>query len=219
MPLIFIISILILHCQSVLSSTYYNEFNYLRRNAYSEKYYGIKPIVKLDNEPFQLSKTATFYDFKFEFEPKEISALAVDSGPFRFGCFIGSSEPPYRSRFIGVGESLEQPFPHAEFIHCYALEYPKRDVVIDVMNTEKMRTTIVVDPRKKFRSLFIPSHYSDITSIALVEEQELELVCQLELSRGRYYYLDWYSPEINFVTGARAIGCIRSDSNVPYNYL
>ena len=211
MLLIIVSNILILCCQMVISSQHYDGFAFLPRNARTESATGIEPIVSSRNETAVFPKTTTHYNFKLFFRSEDIFDLAVENGPDGFGCFLGSQQQPYRSRFIEKGESLEQPFRNADYIHCYALQFPRRDVLIDVMNLEGMRSSIVVNTTRWFSSLPVPRHYSYITSIALVEEPEQRLTCRLDLGDGTYVYLNRQTPELTNISEAEAIGCSVED--------
>ena len=199
------------------ASQYYETFAFLPRDRASERANGIEPIIKINNNPVRLrNQPDTYYDFrKFDSGQGEIFQFSIESGPEGFGCFVGSQEQPYRSHFIKKNKPLEQIIPMANYFHCYALEFPNRDVLIDFINIEGLRGSIVLNTEQGYGSLPIPKHCSHIDSVAIVEEADPYLLCRVDMSDGNYLFMSAQDPELTNISDAKFIGCriVEGNSN------
>ena len=192
----------------VSASRYYEVFKFLPRDRATEEANGIQPIITIDDNRVMFENSPnSYYDFKLAFDAKEISRMTVENGPEGFGCFIGSLGRPYRSHFVTKGRDLERAVPSADFVHCYALEFPERDVLVDVLNLEGVRSSIVLNTEQGFGSLPIPRNYRYISSIALVEEPDSNLMCRVDFSSGDPLFMSAQNRELMSISDAESIGC------------
>lgn len=202
---------------SVSAAQYYEISKFLPRDQAIERANGNEPIIIVNSNKVSLDDILhSHYDYKSFFSPLEISRFTIEYGPEGFGCFIGSGEEPYRSHFITRNRALEETVPRADYVHCYALEFPTRDVLLDAVSMEGMRSSIFVNAERGFRSLSVPISNSYISSIALVEEADVGLSCRIDLSNGEQLLITRENPELTNLTGLKFIGCRFNDNNIRF---